>query len=511
MNLSDFLASPTRITHPAYDGSFLTSARPEYSTGEVLLGSAYRRLLLDCHDREVDLEEINQLPERLSKGVKSSGDMWRSLLLERNGLASPPPGGPQKHGLPQLMPLVPEIGRYACVLGKKRDRWYPGTLLLQVIGAGKGNREGQRLLDSLAQALTVATNDDLFARFLDNSLSSLVDAPPTKFDLKVDSRANHPATLGRTGTPAERFCNDLDSILSLKGILTRRQWTVLIESLMRIGLTMHVLWVCRINAEFWHLLLRVAAGEAVPAVPSIEALLWSCHNRMHPILEIGTDATPRIRETISGFVQAQIGINLLLFRLGETGNPWDTLLGLGSETGEEPRLSVGIQSFLEHVGKARLSLDANDPRGYLERESGELIDAHREEVEGRSGSSKNLFEFARYSLGQVQPAFDDEKAYDQGYLLIRKNRSRTSPWPVRFGPAMLIALVHAVCAAQNGVPASIEDLRDHLEQYGIWAGVGELSQGQTGADLERLGLVIDSPDALGGRLLVAPFSSSPAR
>ena len=76
---------------------------------------------------------------------------------------------------------------------------------------------------------------------------------------------------------------------------------------------------------------------------------------------------------------------------------------------------------------------------------------------------------------------------------------------------MLIALVHAVCAAQNGVPASIEDLRDHLEQYGIWAGVGELSQGQTGADLERLGLVIDSPDALGGRLLVAPFSSSPAR
>lgn len=511
MNLSDFLVNPTRITHPAYDGSFLTSARPEYSTGEVLLGSAYRRLLLDYHDREVDLEDINQLPERLSKGLRSSGDMWRSLFLERNGLASPPPGGPQKHGLPQLMPLVPEIGRYACVLGKKRDRWYPGTLLLQIIGAGKGKRGGKQLLDSLTQALTVTTTDDLFARFLNDKLSSLVDPPSAKFDLQADDRAYHPASSGRTGTPAERFCNDLDSILSLKGILTRRQWTVLIESLMRIGLTMHVLWVCRINAEFWRLLLRIAAGEAVPNLSSIETLLWSCHSRMHPILEIGTDATPRIRETISSFTQAQIGINLLLFRLEESGNPWDTQLGLVSEAGEESRPSIGIQSFLEHVRKARLSLDANDPPGCLERETGELIDAHREEVEGKSGSSKNLFEFARHSLGQVQPAFYDEKAYDQGYLLIRKNRSRTSPWPVRFGPAMLIALVHAVCSAQDGVPASIEDLRDHLDQYGIWAGVGELSQGQTGADLERLGLVIDSPDALGGRLLVAPFSSSPAR
>jgi hypothetical protein len=45
----------------------------------------------------------------------------------------------------------------------------------------------------------------------------------------------------------------------------------------------------------------------------------------------------------------------------------------------------------------------------------------------------------------------------------------------------------------------------HLADYGLHAPAGELAGGQVGTDLEKLGLVVDSPDAAGGRLLVAPF------
>jgi hypothetical protein len=71
--------------------------------------------------------------------------------------------------------------------------------------------------------------------------------------------------------------------------------------------------------------------------------------------------------------------------------------------------------------------------------------------------------------------------------------------------AMLILLVHTCCHAQGGIPASLEDLRRHLAQYGLKTPVGELIDGGVGTDLEKLGLVVDRPNAAGGRMLVAPF------
>jgi hypothetical protein len=405
------------------------------------------------------------------------------------------------------MPLVPEIARYACVLGKKRDRWYPGNLLMQVIGAGVGKDEGEKLASRLVKALKVDDDDDLFALYLNNSLAAISDPSSSaqEYDIGVDSRAYQAASISRIRSPAERFCLDLDAILRLKGMLTRRQWTVLLEALIRIGLTMQILWICRVNHEFWQITLEVVEGKPVPSAQDIERVLWQCHGRQHPILEVGTDSAPRIRNCISNYIQAQMGINLLLFMLKDAGVDWGRRIGLGDESGTETTLAAGIHAFLMHVSHFRMRINMADPRGHLEQKRGLLIDGQHEAVECRTGSSKNLFEFARHSLGQIQPAIDDEKAYDQSYLLVRKNKSARSPWPVRIGPAMLIALVQACCKAQGGVPTSIEDFRDHLEEYGLWVGVGELSQGQVGTDLERLGLVIDSPDAGGGRLLVTPF------
>ncbi len=509
MSLSAFNEDPTKL-HEAYDGSFLTTVRPEYSTGEVLLGSAYRRLLLNKHDREVDLEDITRLPGHLATIPLESEAMWKGLFLERSGLASPPPAGQQKHGLRQLMPLVPEIGRYACVLGKKRDRWYPGSLLMQVIGAGVGRSNGQGLVLRLQEALDINDGDDLFAIFLNGHLrdNPLPDQSPIdsrQLSLDVDSRAYQEKICGRIWSPAERFCVDLDAILALKRVLTRRQWIVLLGALIRIGLTMHFLWVCRLNDKFWQMILGVIDGNPAPSSEEIESTLWQCHNRQRPILEIGRDGATQIRQCISNYVQAQFGINLVLFMLEEAGVGWKTAIGQTDENGQETTLTVGIHAFLSHVSQSRLKIDKTDPCSLLEQKCSQLIDEQHELVECKRGSSKNLFEFARYSLGQIQPAIDDEKAYDQSYLLIRKNKSNRSPWPVRIGPAMLIALVHACCTAQEGVPTSVEDFRDHLEEYGLWVGVGELSRGQIGTDLEKLGLVIDSPDAVGGRLLVAPF------
>jgi hypothetical protein len=47
---------------------------------------------------------------------------------------------------------------------------------------------------------------------------------------------------------------------------------------------------------------------------------------------------------------------------------------------------------------------------------------------------------------------------------------------------------------------------EHLTSYGLDLGMDEISNGDLGKKLRMLGLVLDSPDAESGMLLVPPFA-----
>src|SRR6266566_6978981 len=171
MRVEEFLDDPTgrgrgERNHPSYDNSILATVAPEYSIGEVLLGSAYRGLLLMRAERDVDLEKIDGLPDIFSHDLGGPG-LWRTLLKqEQGGLASPVRGGQKTIRLPQLMPLVPQIAYHACVLGRVRSRWNPWNLLLHVIGGGLGEIKGKELIKRLGDSLRVEEDEDNFARFV---------------------------------------------------------------------------------------------------------------------------------------------------------------------------------------------------------------------------------------------------------------------------------------------------------------------------------------------------------
>ena len=171
MQLAEFENAPTKERHPAYEASLFYTTAPEWSTGEVLLAAAYRRLVLGVSESAVDLENIARTPD-LMPAITGGRQIWARLLTERGGIASP-----LRHGQysplasRQLMPLVPSIARIAGVLGKKpRSRWNPGNLLLETIGAGLGKSRGEALACALGEALEVTPSDDIFARFVEESL-----------------------------------------------------------------------------------------------------------------------------------------------------------------------------------------------------------------------------------------------------------------------------------------------------------------------------------------------------
>jgi hypothetical protein len=519
MRVDDFKRDPTGANgpiggnHPTYEGSIFTTVAPEYSTGEVLLGSAYRGLLLSRSEKAVNLDEIKGLPDTALSEM-GGRELWQNLLLQPGGIASPMRGGQSKSGfLPQLMPIVPQIAYYACVLGRMRSRWSPYNLLMHVIAGGLGEREGPPFVEKLGNALKVEKNDDLLARILGQAFDAIVVPPLMPNYFSPNFEKNQVRTFrGRTTrippwSPAERFCKDLEALLPLKENLTRRQWTVLIEAELRIGLAMYILWVCHLNVVGWEKALSVIDGDSIPSEDEIERLFWMSHRDKFPLLEFGHDADILIKQMIERYVYARFGLNLLLYRLDDVGCPWTETIGHSPETGVTAPKTIRL--FLEHLSlhRKKIGSGGDDGAKWLRRECVDLLDEKASLVKCTDGFTRNILEFIRYSLGQLETKNLEQRSYDQSYLLASipgKNRHRPN-WVVRPGPAMLISLVHACCYTQGGVPTSIEDFRAHLADYGLHVPAGELIKGQVGADLEKLGLVVDSPDAAGGRLLANPF------
>jgi hypothetical protein len=409
------------------------------------------------------------------------------------------------------MPIVPPVASTACVLGKKpRSRWYPGNLLVELIGAGKGDAEAKKVIELLGTALKVDEGDDLFAKFLTRALESVFSPPAatpfTGISLGDDELHAYrgPATSTGKFSPAEQFCRDIQSIIELKSQMTRRQWTVLIEASLRLGLGMHVLWVCQLNVLAWALVLEIAAGAPVPGENEIESIFWESHCDQRPLLEIGQNSEPILKQLIERYAYARLGLNLLLCRLEDAGVGWTSTVTIGFSKAIGNRAATSLRAFMEHVAVNRDKINVN-PSLWLRKECADLIDgspALRDLAKCDAGFTKNLFEFARHSLGQIKAKDIEQKSYDQSYLIAYPGGKSL---PVQPGPAMLILLVHACCKAQGGIPASLDDLRRHLSFYGLRTPAGELAQGRVGSDLEKLGLVVDSPDAAGGRMLVAPF------
>jgi hypothetical protein len=281
---------------------------------------------------------------------------------------------------------------------------------------------------------------------------------------------------------------------------------VLVEALLRIGMGTHVLWVCHANAKCWEMSLAAAAGQPVPTENDVEVAVWQSHRDSDSFLEVGRDAVPLIKQALERHLYGRFGLNLVLHKLQDVGHPWPPGQVIGFDQAAGKTAPKAVHEFLTHVATHRASIDV-DPAGWLRSKCREICDKHLRLVKSDVGFTKNLLEFIRHSLGQIETDNPEQRSYDQSYLLAnrRKPRSRINPWPVQPGPAMLILLVHACHRAQGEIPASLDDLRMHLADYGLHAPAGELAGGQVGTDLEKLGLVVDSPDAAGGRLLVAPF------
>lgn len=495
MSFEKFQASPWLSSHAAYSSSPLAvSPAPEYASSEVILCSLYRNIGFEGTGEGQVPRNGKDLDKRIQKcrdedsspeGARLDPSTFDKLI--HSVLESPKLPNQSSKRFIQATPLVPQVGTFSGSARLAANSWPAGRLVRRMIWLGSIDADhAEASWNSLFDVLSVDGHDDVFARFLRDELSAW--APCGKWE-RVDA-GDKPQLAGidKEGLtyPARRFVQDLDAIIATKPALTRRQWTSLLDAIIRLASAAHVAWLCDVQSRIWSCLNNALQGQCPNNSSETRTRIFP---KGFQFLSFGDRALPGIRDRTSAYLRARIGTNAILWCMDEIGSPITSL----SNAEEVHAACVAISRSRDKLVAARLP---NTIQEIFEQENRMLL--------CKKNIGSNMLEFARHVLGQRQAADPLLRGYDQGFILQKSGLSNASPWVVRLGPVAVLALVHCALAGTRGM-RSVHRLSQHLAGYGLRVDYNEIGANDLGHQLRTLGLVLDSPDAESGMLLVPPF------
>ncbi|MEQ1768473.1 MAG: hypothetical protein ABL879_01425 [Devosia sp.] len=498
MAIEQFQTAPWKSTHEAYRKSSLAVApAPEYASSEVLLSSLLRTIGFELPERSVPQagrefeKSLSKQRDRKKKPDNATLEADIALTLFHGILETPVRPNQSARRTLQVAPIVPGIATISGAARNSGNSWHAGGIVQRLVWLGSSDDAAAlHLWRKLFDALTVSDRDDVFARWLQLEVAAWAnDEPKWTFRIPApdDARILSPADRSSIQYPAKRFVEDLAAIIASKPYLTRRQWISLLESVVRIAAASHVTWLCEVHGRIWGLVSGVLSHAAVPAVAEARAAVFPTRLSYFPY---GDRAMSGVDDLISQYLQARIGLNATLWFLEEAGAPF-----VGDMSS-----SQGVASLCQHI---RDNLSGDQP-SQLQSIVGEILEREARTLLCKKGVGANMHEFIQYSLGQRQSALPILRGYDQGYFLRKRGEHSSNPWVVALGPVSILALVHCTLMGAGG-PRSIHRLSDHLATYGIAIEPQKIGASDLGQQLRMLGLILDSPDAESGMLLLPPF------
>ena len=496
-----FKSAPWKNSHEVYKGSnFNISPAPEYSNSETLLSSLYRVIGLPNvsdknvpqHGRDLD-KKLRKLLEKESSsgpvGSTVSLDSWKSVI---NGVLESPklPNQSSKRFI-QTIPLVPQVAVFSGSARLTGNSWVPGSLVRKLIWLGAGDfASGEKVWMNYFNSLTVTDADDLFAQWLDSECLSWNGNQPWKLQVPNESEVHQISDEDFEKIkffPARQFVQDLEALIEVKTFITRRQWTSMLEALLRLASVTHVLWLCDIQSRIWRCFIDAYRGKSDW---EIDETRNSVFPEAPEYMTYGGKALNTIKYRISSHLLARIGINSFLWFLNDLEPSVQFKLNSAEDISNVCKLI-----YKHRNGKLKQAWDMFN----------ELSESESRTINGeKSGVGSSLFEFSRHVLGKRQTANQLLKGYDQSFVLKKQGAYAQSPWVVSLGPVSILTFVHC-CLFRSGGPRSIQLLGEHLSSYGIAIDKYEISRNELGNQLRMLGLVLDSPDAESGLLLLPPF------
>ena len=502
MSIKTFISAPWKSSHKLYKLSPLViSPAPEYANSEVLLSALYRTIgfhnisegIVPQAGKDFDkkIQGYRRKKSAPPEGATLNGDGWHTML---HGVLESPklPNQSSKRFL-QLSPLTPAISTFSGSARLSSNSWPAGALLRNMVSVGtRDTGSAQMLWADLFSALSLGDTEDVFASWLEqeahawgaNSKWSLQEI------LNSDLITLNEVDFNEIGFfPARQFSKDLRAIIYAKDLLTRKQWISLVDSTIRLASASHVLWLCDVQTRIWNHLWQVVVSNDFLSTEGVRRLIFPDRPQY---MSYGGRALSSFRDLTSSYLTSRLGINALLWSLENIGVPYDGDIGSSS----------GVSALALHIRAHKQKLlESNFKEIFLD-----LKESEARVLGCKKGIGSNLLEFLRHVLGQRQTADGLLKSYDQSYVLKKRSSSAASPWVVSLGPVAALSAVH--CALfEVGGPRSIHRLSEYLGAYGLLIDKYDISRSDLGIQLRKLGLILDSPDAESGILLLPPFIS----
>lgn len=492
--------------HEAYSRSFLhMRPAPEYACGEVVLASVYRNVGFSAEVTEGKVPKLGRdLLKQLEKGKPPAGatpilqvDSWRGIL--QGALKTPKQPNQTAKRFLQICPTVPDAAIYSMSARLSANSWNPGHLVARILEFGSESHEAaETAWRQLFSSLSVSSDDDIWAQFVESEFlawrpKSLADEWTAPHSLPMND-AVQTWRLQAPLIPANTFARDLALALDLKPFLTRRQWTSMIESVLRLGTAAHILWLCHANATCLQILEEVLSGAEPPTQQQVKTRMGV----PTPYLRYGQMATRTVKDSARDFVVGRACINLILWNCSEA-------LAGPSHVGEFPQEPLASISALSEFAQYLAAHRKDFPHTTYRDQVHTAIETDPRVVACKRGIACNIAEFLGHVLRQRQTSEQGMDSYDQGYYLRKRGGHSRAPWVVAIGPVSALTLVHCCTRASRG-PRTVLDLCAHLANYGFEVSAQDIEETDLGMTLRNLGLVLDSPDAEGGMVLVSPFT-----
>ncbi len=487
--------------HPIYNDSLLDlGISPEYNIGEVSLASLYRQVGWKINSEnkksrypESQVNDEMKLFKKRISGESNPQSIFAKedlMLLINNSLSSPKMPKQNGNAFPMLYPYVPDCTLYSGAARLSGNPWNPGSLIESIVYLGsQSNEKANELWYDIFQKLGCDpsnSKEDVLARIVTKEFQLWRD-PNIVWEFLKMSRADKARDeIFLEFSPAKTFADDLVKVLHLKDQLTRRQWLSVLESLIRIGCSAHILWTCNLNIIVWNYLKARIYGENV----TDESFIFKIQTAHIDLWKLEEKAVPIIKEQIQKFIRAQISINYLIEMFKVDNN------------------SISLQTIpgIKHFGDLLESKLANNDnlRKELMSALSKQCEVDPKLMNSTKGITKNIFEFIRYSLGQKQTADPQKRNFDQSYWLRKKGAYNSAPWIFDLGPSSILAMVYC-CSYGHDQNRTVNDLIGHLKLYGLNVSQGEFETSNLLKTLMTLQIIGDSPDAEGGMIIINPF------
>jgi hypothetical protein len=457
-------------------------------TPETLLCSLYRQLELSSHqnennvwDNSTKLDDIISDSNHKYSVENLSSDHLRIItekLIASN--KSKEQEIKNKHHL-YLKPIVPEIASVSHSARITGNPWNPGAMILEEILNGCSTKEEYNALkEQLKNALSISKNDDIWAKFLQYELNSIVKHETFKND-SITNKIHKDTSLkfNKRGfaIPINQELNKgLKIIIEHKDNFSRQRWINIIESYLR-----YYLFTCNFNKlQYCNNLVDQIIQNKTQDIT------------LHTIYSQTTfSINDKRKNLIEGAIRKHLFSNIFLYNYLEQ-------CGIDIDNIQE----LTYQNMITTIQEQSHKINVND---ILQLTNKIIKSDHTEEMTQLNiSTTKNMKEFFEY-IGRKREITNYNNIQDINYLFI-KDSTRDYILKPGIGLTYSLVLIASKLNDDGMTTISAADLSSYFKCIGLNISTNEISDGYIGNQLNLLGLFIETPDSEGGIQIKKPLA-----